>query len=366
MYFNVDLNVDLNVELILGVSLHSIEVSRRGSKTGIRGGRNVWAFYRKPCATLCSVFLLRRARNGEMSILTSENKEREPILTTTTSELMLFIQAAHVGQDTNWDLDSRGAIALVAPPEALKTKCVENALRPYPDAQTTSDMNVKDLSVFRDDVLSSYYHTLAFLDYQKLWERDERTSANVEGAIRAFIDEGWQGPGEKGKHKTLAKCFMIMCMTEHMYDSKFEQWKRNGFGRRLLVMKYHFRDRRILAEAIKQGHSYQLSTENAIPYPSNRLLYKVTPAEADYIELALKDQRGLIPLQLLLRVYNSLKWYFDEVRNQKDRGMQVLMNVLPLLQPQGGELAVARGESLTVAVNNDGTIKRQRKAQKTA
>ncbi len=282
-------------------------------------------------------------------------------MATTTAELIMFLQAAHVGQDTNWDLDSRGAIALVAPPEALKTKCVENALRPYPEAQTTSDMNVKDLAVFRDDVLSSHYDTLAFLDYQKLWERDERTSANVEGAIRAFVDEGWQGPGEKGKHKTLAKCFMILCMTENMYDSKYEQWKRNGFGRRLLVLKYHFRDRRLLADAIKQGHSYQLSTQHAIPRPTNRLLYSVTKEEADYVELSLKEQRGLIPLQMLLKIYNTLKWYHDEIKNDRDGGMRLLMNVLPLLHPQGGELVVKREESLQLAVNNDGTLKRTRK-----
>jgi hypothetical protein len=266
-------------------------------------------------------------------------------MSTKVSEVITFIQACHVGRDTDCDLTEAGGVMLVSYPEHLKTTIASRALRPYPEAMVVSDMNVREFSDIREDLLTSRYDTIGFLDYQKVWERDERTSANVEGVIRALTDEGWHGTlGGKTIKGPAARCFMVLCMTPNLYSAKVSQWNKTGFSRRFIALNYVFRDRRVLEAAIKQGHKYQLSLEHAIPKPTNRLLYTVTTSEADYIGEALKDQRGLVGLQLLLRAYNAMKWYYDECRREKDRGMQVLMNIVPLMTENGGFLEVDRPE----------------------
>lgn len=287
-------------------------------------------------------------------------------MSATVAEIITFIQAAHVGQHTNWDLDSRGGIILSAYPEQLKTRIVERALAVYPNALCVSDMNMRELGDMRSDLITQRYTTIGFLDYQKVWERDERTSSNVEGGIRALTDEGWQGYASNARIATKAKCFMVLCITPTMWEDKAQEWKRNGFARRMLFMSYRFDDRAALEAAIKEGHTYQLSIEHAIPQPAERLLYSVTESEAEYISLALKSQRSLIPLQLLLRVYNTLKWFYDDVKKERDRGMQLLMNMCPLLSQDGGVITLEPNQMISVVAKNDGTIARQRKPRKQA
>jgi hypothetical protein len=69
---------------------------------------------------------------------------------------------------------------------------------------------------------------------------------------------------------------------------------------------------------------------------------------------------------LLLRTYNTLKWFYDEYRHERDRGMNLLMNIIPMMSEQGGFLSAQREEPLAMVANNDGTVKRERKGKKTA
>lgn len=267
----------------------------------------------------------------------------------TISDLVTFIQAAHVSQDTNWDLQARGGVMLVSYPEQLKTSILSASLGRYPEVMLVSDMNVREFSDIREDLLTQRYDTIGFLDYQKVWERDERTSANVEGVIRALTDEGWNGTlGGKQMKGAPARAFLILCMTPGLYNAKLDNWKKNGFHRRFIAMHYQFRDRRLLEESIKQGRSYQLSIRQHIMRPTNRLTYKVTESEANFIQLALKEQKGLVALQLLLRIYNTMKWHFDEVMKEPDRAMQLLMNIMPMFNSEGGDLTADNVEPLLV------------------
>lgn len=284
----------------------------------------------------------------------------------TISELITFLQAAHVAQDTDWELDARGGIMLIAYPEQLKTTILQKALRRYPEVLLVSDMNVREFSDIREDLLTQRFDTIGFLDYQKVWERDDRTSSNVEGVIRALTDEGWHGTlGGKQIRGAAARAFMVLCMTPGLFNQKADGWQKTGFMRRFLSLKYIFKDRRILEESIKAGRAYQLGAVPPVIRPINRLQYTVTPSEADYIGLALKDQKGLVALQVLLRIYNTLKWHYDTQMKEPDRGMQLLMNVVPMLMPEGGELTID-SPSPALQVVGESAHSRKRKATKRA
>jgi hypothetical protein len=272
-------------------------------------------------------------------------KKIRSAMATTVEELVYFLQAAHVSQDTDWDLEARGGVILDAYPEQLKTTLVHRAYRYYPEVRMLSDINAREMQNLREALITARYQSMAFLDYQKVWERDERTSANTEGVIRALCDEGWQG--HANMHGAMARSFIIMCITPHLWELRKDTWERNGFRRRFLHIQYVFEERALLETAIVEGHSFRLKPQQPIMRPlMGKIPYRVQKNESDYIKHALQTQRYLIPLQMVLRVYNTLKWHFDECVGEKDRGMQVLMNVAPLLGEHPGKLVLERKADL--------------------
>ena len=278
----------------------------------------------------------------------------------TVQEIVTFLQAAHVSQETDWGFEERGAIALVAAPEQLKTTILMAALKRYPDVQLVSDMNTREWGNLKDDLVSKRFMTIGFLDYQKIWERKEATSLNTEGCIRAMVAEGWTGLAEKARFSMLARAFVVMCMTPSFYESREHGWVKTGFMRRVLLMHYGFDDRRLLLDAVKDGHPLRLGYEGHVEMPlGSKFRYDVTESEKDYIELALREQGvPVIPLELLLRTYNALKFHYDVVRKERDKAMQVLMNLIPMFSERGGRLAIGREAELRTI---EEPVKRQRR-----
>lgn len=262
------------------------------------------------------------------------------------TDLITFLQAAHVAQDTACSLEARGGILLVAYPEQLKTTMVNAAYRVYPEVHRTSDMNVQDFSAFRRDLLTQRYDSVAFLDYQKIWERDDRTSKGVEGVIRALADEGWYGvlAGQQLKG-TPARCFFVLCLTPTLYDSSLQRWTESGFLRRFLTIRYVFKGRRLLEEAIKEGRHYQFQTAMPIMRPMVPLPYEVTKEESDAIAPLLVQQRSLLALEMLLRIYNTLRWHFEcKLAQPAGTAMEFLQGMASLFTTEGGEVVVNEKE----------------------
>src|SRR3569833_2296832 len=96
------------------------------------------------------------------SVNESKPKKR-PKVAATVAEFITFMQAAHVSQDTDWELEARGGIFMVSFPEQLKTTILIKALKRYPEVLLVSDMNVREFSDLREDLLISRNATICFL-----------------------------------------------------------------------------------------------------------------------------------------------------------------------------------------------------------
>ena len=280
-----------------------------------------------------------RSLVSEKKLISDGSGENMPC---TAAELIQFIQAAHVSQQTDWNFEARSGIILCAPPESLKTTIVLKALDNYNNTDCLSDMNARQFNNYRDRLLNGRFHTLAFLDYQKVWERDESTSANTEGIIRALTDEGWKGHPERSEFSMLARAFIVLCITSSMWEERAKHWERTGFSRRFLFMHYRFTDLETLVDAIGENHPYQLSHDAQVRWPSDRIPMTVDDKEFQFLRLALKKQVGvLVPLQFLKRIYNTLKWHYAQTMpNDKEGAERVFMNCMPLLKPEGGALVI--------------------------
>src|SRR6266849_1514734 len=105
--------------------------------------------------------------------------------------LIEILDAAHLIVFVDSPYLQRGGIMLVGPPETLRTTVIDIALKQHPGALRLSDLNMKSLTGMKDDFTNGRYSTVGFLDYQKLYERNQSTSSNMEGTIRQMIEEGF-------------------------------------------------------------------------------------------------------------------------------------------------------------------------------
>lgn len=268
------------------------------------------------------------------------------------TEVVRFLQAAHVSQWTEWPYQQRGAIVLNAYPEQLKTTILKNALKHYNQQECLSDLNAQQLENIRGELIKGNVRTLGFSDFQKVWERDERTSANTEGIIRALTEEGWEGLPSRGNRRGMppARACCMLCVTPDFYESRYDAWRKNGMLRRTIMLSWRISDQEIaqIQNCICAGQLFRHAEDSYIPIPSENIPMLVTEEEGGWIrDFVNGSERGsgkLTKQVLLHRTFNTLKWFYRNFRPQQgdEEATRLFRAVLTLAGPHGGEVVLKR------------------------
>lgn len=234
----------------------------------------------------------------------------------------------------------RGGIMLVAPPASLKSTILSQ-LEVFPNAKVLSDVNVRQLIQIRDDIANGQYNSLGFLEMGKLYQRQDTTSANVEGHIAAMVDEGFKHGTSQDSRMVVrvAKCFVAAGMTHQLYKAKYTMWLDSGFARRFLWCHYVLRDRQAIVRAIHKWEPIEIVPDMIIfGLPQGKVIpYDLTEKESGHIAKILRYYTEIeTPFILLKKIACVLKW------RHKSAGvaMDILNDFAESLTKTGAEMEI--------------------------
>lgn len=229
---------------------------------------------------------------------------------------------------------------LVAPPASLKSTIIKQ-LQIFPNALVLSDVNVQQLLKIRDDIANKQYSTLALLELEKIYQRHEDTASNVEGHIKAMVDEGFlHGASEDQRMVTReARAFVIAGLTQNLYKRKYERWLNDGFARRFLWCHYILSDPDVIMRAIHKWEPLELAQDPIVfGLPKNTIPYSLNAEESSRIKHYLRFYKDAeTPYILLKRVACVLKWRH---KKQPRRAMEIMEDFSECLAKQGAEVDV--------------------------
>jgi hypothetical protein len=244
-----------------------------------------------------------------------KQKEREGSWmegTISAKNFLRCICAAHLTSYVESPFNSAGGVMLIAAPEALKTSFL-NVLERYQNSFPLSDINVKTLNMMRMDISSGHLRTLYFPKFRKIYERNPQTALNLEGQLRALVDEGFRAASfeDQRVRGITARCMIMGAMTEDLYRTKFDGWQKSGFTRRFLWAMYRLKDPDVLIRAVEKWQKLDFGPIDPLEIPvSGTIPQQLTEQERRWILAHLKYQPGgkAIPFQLCCKILSVLKW----------------------------------------------------------
>lgn len=247
----------------------------------------------------------------------------------TSQTLVEILDAAHLTSFITSPFPQRGALMIVGPPGALKTTFIKTALNEHPSALFLSDLNINSLMSLRDSLVSGRYRTIAFPEYEKLYQRKADTSANIEGTIKQLIEEGFSRASfeEQDAITSVARTFVVGAMTYSFYNAMIAKWRESGFKRRILWVGIKLSNPDLIMEAIRKWELIEL---DGIPrrYPSKSIPFDVSEAESKTIEKMLEGQWEATPYVLLKKIYAVLKWKHVK---EPGRAMKIMKELEPCI-----------------------------------
>lgn len=237
----------------------------------------------------------------------------------------------------------RGGFLLVAAPGNMKSTIVEASVRPFPNALAYSDLTLKQLAVLRSPIANGLYQTLGFLELEKLYARQPAVAMNLEGVIKAMVEEGFSHFAFEDKRcwVPVARCYVIASVLDNLYRFHFARWQDNGFLRRFLVFKYNLSmsAKAKVRNAIHEGELIEMPS--MFPIPSTPIKFEVTKEESRQVEIILgSDDMSFTPLNLSRKALAVLKWVHKQNRNgrKKQTPMECLEDLRDGLGSFGGQL----------------------------
>jgi hypothetical protein len=228
------------------------------------------------------------------------------------SSLIEVLSAAHLSRYVNSNVfQQRGGIFLVAPPGMLKSTLIKCSLSCYPDALRLADLNVQSLNYISASFIDGKYSTLAFGEFEKIYMRNPATASNLEGQLKAMVEEGFAKPSFEDQRTTTfeSRLLLIGGITPGCHAKMMTRWMSDGFARRFLWCFYTLDDPTAIIESIHKWKSLDFG-KIVKEMPSNGSIpYSVTPSESSHI-------RGLIGYQpamettyvLMKKIFCVLKW----------------------------------------------------------
>ena len=237
--------------------------------------------------------------------------------------LIEVLVAGHLTSYVETPFPQRGGIFIVAPPAALKSTFIKTALDPFPNSLVMSDINVRTMMQLRDDFCSNRYTTLAFTAFEKIYQRQEVTSSNIEGHISAMVEEGFRRGSFEDQRMILleAHAFVVGGMIPALYRRKFTEWMESGFARRFLWCHYNLQNPDLVVDAIHQWKLLELTNLAISGLPPGKIPFDVTESESSHIRSSLKFQPGReTPFVLMKKILSVLKWrYRRKAKTPKER-----------------------------------------------
>jgi len=230
---------------------------------------------------------------------------------------------------------------LKAPPAHMKSSFLE-LLEPYVGVVIVSDINSRTLNSLRDDMCAGKISTLVVPDWQKLYERKGETSSNVEGHIRAMVEEGfthasWEDPSMR---QSKARALVLSGMPQGMYRRHFEGWKETGFLRRFMWVDYVLKNPYAIMDAIQAWERLEIQDGLRFGIPSSSIKYSLNAREVAIIRNWLRYQHGQeLPFILLQKIACVLRWRSIRTR-RPDNTMSVLADFAESLEENGTEVDV--------------------------
>ena len=245
-------------------------------------------------------------------------------------DLIEVLCAAHLTYLVDTPFPERSGIMLVGAPGVLKSTFLEELDRQYPNVITMSDLNVKSLVQFRDQIAAGTIQTLVFPELQKLYERKDETAANLEGTLRALVAEGFQAASfeDQRVNRVRARCLVIGAMTPATQARRFQIWDESGFNRRFLWSLVRLRNPEALEEAILAWRRLDFRIRNVpqIPPFGDKIPNLTTRQERHNCRMLVKYQpggSGVQQAQFLVKIMAVLKWWYTETQPGRD-AMQVI------------------------------------------
>lgn len=253
--------------------------------------------------------------------------------------MLEVLQAAHWSYLVDSEWKERGGIMLCAPPGALKTTAL-TSLDVHHDTLILSDINVNTMTRLIDDIGCGRYHTLVFPEFEKIYQRNPQTSLNLEGHIKAMVEEGFRIPSfvDQRAPGAPAKCLVIGAITPSCIRRHLERWIDNGFARRFLWITYNF-DTSVITDAIDDWKKADLTTDVILSMKNKKIPYILTPGESHKLRSMVKHQRGQeTPFVLLKKIACVLKQ--RDLLMKESRTMAIMTDFAESLRPNGTQLTL--------------------------
>lgn len=239
------------------------------------------------------------------------------------STLIECVKAAHLSAYVETAFEHCAGLFLVGPPGVMKTTII-GALEKYESVLTLSDVNSKVLTgIIKSQLTSNTIKTLALPEVQRIYERDPRTAAGVEGTIRSLVEEGFHGASfeDPTVARFTAKAVVIGAMTDKFRDANWSRWNDSGFARRFMWSLIRLGDPAILMSAVEQGKKAHL-TDNVVEMPTP-VMVKI-PALDQSVRKRLRPlvrkqpKPSNVQYELLCRMAAVLCYYYQKQKSKKD------------------------------------------------
>lgn len=238
------------------------------------------------------------------------------------STLMECVKAAHLSTFVQSSFPHAAGLFVVGPPGVMKTTILR-ALDPYESVLTLSDVNSKMLTgIIKSQLTSNAIKSLVLPEVQRIYERDPRTAAGVEGTIRSLVEEGFSGASweDPTVSRFTARALVIGAMTDKFRDENWQRWNDSGFARRFLWVLVRLGDPTILMNAVEAGRMAQVSDEIVqMPQPLAQIPAIDTAMRKRIRPLVRKQPKpSNVQYELLCRMCAVLKFYYERAKSKKD------------------------------------------------
>jgi len=233
------------------------------------------------------------------------------------------VKAAHLSSYVESSFNHQAGLFLVGPPGVMKSTILQS-IENYEGVLTLSDVNAKMLhGVIKSQLTSNAIKSLVLPEVQRLYERDPRTAAGVEGTIRSLVEEGFSGASFEDPTVTRfkARAFVIGAMTNKFRDDNWERWSDSGFSRRFLWCLIRLNDPAILMNAVEYGRMAMVKDDvvsmptppiGTIPALSTEVRKRIRPL------VRRQPKPANVQFELLCRMAAVLDYYYKRSRVKRD------------------------------------------------
>ena len=227
---------------------------------------------------------------------------------------------------------------VIAPPGALKSTLIRLALEDYPDALLLSDLNINTLTQLKNSLIDHRYTTLGFGEFEKLYQRNPATAANIEAHLKALVEEGFSRASfEDQRAQTMAaRCSVIGGITPSCYSRLFTKWMENGFSRRFLFCSYTLGNPDAIMDAIERWKHISLGRVILTAPGNKKIPYSITPEENKMLKKSVSSQptrEG--PFVLCKKILCVLKW-----RHGPKKACDIFMDFSECMEAKGAHLEI--------------------------